>query len=80
MAKAILEFDLNESEDVEAHKRAVKALDLVLSLRAIDQYLRSQIKYNEKLTEDQHEVLEKAREEFYDIMNEHHISLDELVS
>ena len=28
MAKAILEFDLNDSDDVMAHMRAVKSLDM----------------------------------------------------
>lgn len=80
MAKGILEFDLNEPDEIEAYKRAVKALDLVLALWDIDQYLRTQTKYNESLTEDQHKVMEKAREEFYDIINKHNISFNELLS
>ena len=32
MAKATLEFDLNEPDDVLAHLRAVKSLDLALAL------------------------------------------------
>lgn len=80
MAKAILEFDLNESDDIEAHKRAVKSLDLVIALWDIEQYFRTQTKYNENLTEDQHKVLEKAKEEFYDILQKHNISFNELMS
>ena len=30
MAKAILEFDLNDPDDTQAHLRCVKSLDLVL--------------------------------------------------
>mgnify|MGYP003345525168 FL=1 len=32
MAKAILEFDLSQPEDVDAHKRAVKSLDMAMAL------------------------------------------------
>ena len=80
MAKAILEFDLNEQDDIVAHKRAVKALDLCLALWDVDQYLRAQTKYApDSMPEDVFIALSKAREEFYDIMNEHSVSLDELL-
>ena len=32
MAKGILEFDLNEPDDIMAHKRAVKASDMASAL------------------------------------------------
>lgn len=80
MAKAILEFDLNEPSDVEAHKRAVKSLDLCLALWDIEQYLRSQTKYNEQLTQEAYDALEKARKEYYEILGKHGVSLDELMS
>lgn len=80
MAKAILEFDLSEPEDEEAHKRAVKSLDLVLALWDIDQYLREQVKYNESLSKEAYDALDKAREEFYNILNKRNISFDELIS
>jgi len=78
--KAILEFDLNEPDDVTAHKRAVKALDLCIVLWDIDQYLRSQTKYApDDMPEEVYNALDKAREKFYEIMNEHNVSLDELL-
>jgi len=80
MAKAILEFDLNEPDDKQAHMRAIKSLDMMLALWDIDQYLRKQVKYNESLTDEQHNVLDEAREEFYSIINKHGISFDELLS
>lgn len=80
MAKAILEFDLDEPGDVDFHKRCIKSLDLVLVLDEIDKYLRTQLKYNEDgLTQEAYDALEKAREEFYRLLNERNISLDELV-
>ena len=82
MAKAILEFDLNEPDDREAHKRAVKSLDLVLALWDIDQYLRSQIKYGNEteITDEQYKILEETRTKLHQILSEYNISFDELLS
>ena len=78
--KAILEFDLNQEDDDVAHKRAVKALDLCIVLWDIDQYLRSQTKYApDDMPEEVYNALDKAREKFYEIMNERNVSLDELL-
>jgi hypothetical protein len=79
MAKAILEFDLNEPYDVQAHKRAVKSLDLTSALWDMDQYLRQQLKYNDEyLTAEAYDALEKAREKLFDIMGHYNISLDNI--
>lgn len=77
--KAILEFNLSEQEDVAAHKRTVKALDMALVLWDIDQYLRTQVKYNEALSQEAHDAFESAREKFYEILNDHNINIDEIL-
>lgn len=80
MAQAQLIFDLNDPEDAVAHKRAVKALDLCLALWDIEQYLRAQTKYApDSISDETYNALSKAREEFYSVMNEHSISLDDLL-
>ena len=80
MAKAVLEFDLNEPGDKEAHLRAVKALYMALALWDIEQYLRSQTKYApDDMPEVAYDALDKARQEFYEILTNHNISLDELM-
>ena len=46
-----------------------------------DMYLRSQLKYNEdNLSDGAYEALDKAREKLYEVMNEKHVSFDELYS
>jgi hypothetical protein len=80
MAKAILEFDLNEVEDVTAHKRAVKAIDMAMALWDMDQYLRQQLKYNDKITGEVYDALDKAREQLREFMNQHNVDLDELLN
>lgn len=71
--KAVLEFDLNESDDVTAHKRCVKALDLSLALWDIDQYLRSESKYKDN------EMAQEIREKVSEIMGEYGLVFDDLI-
>lgn len=78
--KAILEFNMDEFDDVVAHKRATKSLDVLLVLYDFDQHLRSELKYNENLSEEEYEKLDKLRDKLYEIMNERNVSLDELLN
>jgi hypothetical protein len=77
--KAILEFDLNDPDDIQAHLRCVKSLDLVLFILKIEGELRGKLKHG-NLTDCQYETLDKFRDEFYQEMNQSGINLDELVS
>jgi hypothetical protein len=79
--KAILEFNLDEPEERTDHLRAVKSLNIMSVLWEFDMYLRSQLKYNEdNLTNEAYEALDKAREKLYEVMNDQHVSFDELYS
>lgn len=80
MAQAQLIFNLDEPDDVTAHKRAVKALDMAIVLWDMDQYLRQQLKYNDKITGEVYDALDKAREQLRDFMNNHNVDLDELLN
>jgi hypothetical protein len=77
--KAILEFNMDEIDDVTSHKRAIKSLDMILALSDFDNHLRSELKYNENLSEVEYDLLDKTREKLYQIMNEHNVSIDELL-
>lgn len=76
--KATLEFDLNEQDDVYAHKRCVKALDLALVLFEYEQYLRERLKYSASSSEV-HAELEKAQGRFYMILDQHSVSTGDLL-
>jgi hypothetical protein len=77
--KATLEFNMDEIDDVTAHKRSIKSLDMILVLSDFDNHLRSQLKYNDNLSEVEYDILDKTREKLYEIMNEHNVSIDELL-
>lgn len=79
MAKAILEYNLADPDDSHYHKLAVKSSDLIVSLWEIDQYLRSRLKYEDSLSEEQYSVLEETRDRLYSILSENGISFDELI-
>jgi hypothetical protein len=73
MATGTLTFNLDDHEDEVAHLRAVKALDLVLVLWDMDQYLRAQYKYADK------EEAYAHREKLQELLRERGISLDDLL-
>ena len=76
MAKGIIEFDLNEPDDIIAHKRAVKATDMALAL--------FQFGYNTKKGHewklDKYDALDMVYEKIYEILEEHNIKLDDLIN
>lgn len=78
MAKANLEFNLDESDDRDAHMRAVKSLNMALALWEMDQYLRAECKYGE-LSDEAYTTTEKAREKLREILNENNLNFDELI-
>lgn len=79
MAKAILEFDLNDVDDKYAHKRAVKSLDMTLALWEITNAKKGLEWSLEGKDIDKYETLELFYEKIVDIMSEHNIDLDDLI-
>ena len=80
MAKAILEFDLSEPDDASEHMRMIKSLDLTLVLWDMDQYLRTRLKYEESISDEEYKAVEAAREKLYELMNARSVSLDDLMN
>lgn len=73
MAKATLEYDLNDPDDVLLHKKAVNVRDVYSFLWEYDQWLRGIIKYQEQNTWPQ---MDDVREKFHQMMNEHGVNLE----
>ena len=70
----ILKFNLPEEKD--EFEIAVKAQALHSALCEFKEYLRDELKYNDKLTAKQSEILDKSRTKFYQILNDNGILLD----
>jgi hypothetical protein len=80
MAKAKLVYDLNEPDDVMAHKRAVKSLDLALALWTITHNTKKGLEWSMEGKEmDKYDALEMVFEKIHEIISEHNIDLDDLI-
>lgn len=80
MAKATLEFDLNEPDDIMAHKRAVKSLDMAIALWEITHNTKKGLEWSLEGKElDKYDTLELVFDKIYEILKEHNISIDELM-
>jgi hypothetical protein len=78
--KAILEFDLDREEDVDAHLRAVKSMDMALVLWEIAYNTKKKIHSKVEFDKlDAYEAVEEVFSKLWEIMNERGINLDELV-
>ena len=77
--KAILEFNLDNSDDQMAHLRAIKATYMAVALWEMDEYLRGLIKHGD-LDHTVYDALQAARDKLYEIKSKHSIDLDELIN
>jgi hypothetical protein len=81
MAKATLEYDLNEPDDVMAHLRSVKSLDMALALWDIVHNTKKGLEWSLEGKEiDKYDTLELVFEKIHEILNEHNINTDELIN
>ena len=79
--KAILEFNLDDKEDLMAHKRAVKSLDMAYALFDIKFNLRRRLEnyIENNKPQNSHTLLEQMFEEINNEFDEHNINIDELI-
>jgi hypothetical protein len=80
MAKAKIEYDLNDRDDLFAHKRAVKSLDMALVLWEITHNTKKGLEWSMEGKEmDKYDALEMVYEKIYEIMSEHNVDLEDLI-
>jgi hypothetical protein len=81
MAKGILEYDLNDSDDAMAHLRAVKSLDMAMALWNIVHNTKKGLEWSMESKEiDKYDALELVFEKIHEILNDHNINTDELIN
>ena len=74
MAKVILECDPFEDKyEMESALNGAKWRGLLWDL---DQYLRSELKYNDKLNGEAYDAVEKIREKLHELKNDEGLTLD----
>jgi hypothetical protein len=82
MAKAILEFDLNDFDDRIAHLRAVKSLDLTMAIWDILQLRKTmerRFENTENTNNDVFDGIDAMGDGILEILDEHGIKIDDLV-
>ena len=72
--EAILKFDLPD-DDFE-YRTCNQASDMWSALIDIKDYFRNELKYNDKLTEEEYKVLESIQTRFFDILTDNKVTLD----
>lgn len=65
--KAILEFNL--PEESEEHRLALDGIKYSCAVDEVFTWIRSQLKYNDHITEDQSQILESLREHLSEYIN-----------
>ena len=80
MAKGILEFDLNEPDDILAHKRAVKATDMAIALFQFGHNTKKGHEWKLGKYESKEDLLDAIYEQFWEILDEHNIRLDDIIN
>jgi len=80
MAKATLEYNLSDPDDVMAHKRAIKSLDMAMALWDIVHNTKKGLEWSMEGKEiDKYDALELVFEKIHEILNDHNIITDELI-
>jgi hypothetical protein len=80
MAKAKIEYDLNDVDDRMAHLRAVKSLDMAMALWELTHNTKKGLEWSMEGKEiDKYDALEMIFEKIYEILDEHNIRTDELI-
>ncbi len=86
MAKAILEFDLNDPNDNMAHRRAVKSTDMAIVLHELVYNLHKRIEreldakeFNLEDVTD-YDVVDIYRQRIGELLEDNGINIDELIN
>ena len=74
--KAILEFDLNDPDDIRSHLRCIKATDMAIALWHI-RMMRRELEW----MEDQKELTtENVMSKIFEFLDDNNVNTDELTS
>ena len=81
MAKATLKYDLSDQDDVIAHLRAVKSLDMAMALWEIVHNSKKGLEWSIEDKEiDKYDALELVYKKIHEILDDHNIITDDLIN
>lgn len=85
MAKAILEFDLTDSDDRMEHLRAVKSTDMALFIWQLVYNTKKEVLREleacdlDGSADHDYDLVDTIFQKIYDLINEHGIKIDDLI-
>ena len=82
MAKAIIEYDLTDSDDQLEFERAAKSLDMALALWEFAYNTKKKLVWeleSNKAEQAEYDLLDKVYGKFWEIVKAHNIDLDKLI-
>ena len=74
MAKVTLEFD--PAEDLEEMESALNGWKWKMLVWDLDQHLRKELKYNDNITSEAYEAIEKIREQLHELKSAAGLTLE----
>ena len=81
--KATLEYNLNETDDIKSHLRAVNSLNMAIALWDITQIkrrLQNELEFNpEYQSLNKFEIVDLMSDKIQEILTDHSINLDDLM-
>jgi hypothetical protein len=72
--KAILEYTL--PEESQEYEFAMNGANYLFAIQEFDNYLRSELKYNNELSPNEDKVIQKLRDKLYECLNERGVTID----
>ncbi len=80
MAKAKVIFDLNDPDDIMAHKRFMQSTDMALAMWEFKNTLWRKLKHvPDDMPDDEYKAIQSIQKEFLEILEEYNLNLDNLV-
>lgn len=80
MAKVKVIFDLNEPDDIISHKRFMQSTDMALAMWEFKTNLWSKLKHSpDTMSDEVYNTIEEIQKEFFEILEEYNLNLDNLV-
>ena len=80
MAKATIEYNLSDPDDLLAHKRAIKSDDMAFAIWDIIHNTKKGLEWSMEGKElDKYDALELVFEKIFEVISEHNIDIDDLI-
>lgn len=80
MAKVKIVFDLNEPDDVLSHKRFIQSNDMALAMWEFKNRLWRKLKHApDTMPDDEYKAIQNIQKEFFEVLEEYDLNIDNLV-